>query len=67
MEWLPNNYSGALEDRKGGAEVVESTLVALHDPGEEARTCSTAPQAHTAPSAAPLGCLGEKLEPFPFS
>lgn len=47
--------------------MVESTLVALRDPGEEARTCSTAPWAYTAPSAAPLGSLGEKLKPFPLS
>lgn len=65
VEWLPSHYSGALEDRKAGAEVVESTLVALRDPQEEARTWSTAPWAHTAVSAAPLGSLGEKLKPFP--
>lgn len=67
VEWLPSHYSGALEDRKAGAEVVESTLVALRDPQEEARTWSTAPWAHTAVSAAPLGSLGEKLKPFPLS
>lgn len=39
---------------------MESILVALHDPWEEARTCSTAPWAHTAVCAVPLGSLGEK-------